>query len=354
MVSDDDQQRPEPGTATVIVRRIGPQQSDDDRRLLRATEQVLALPSGAIVDREGMSRPEFRLVEGVSRETADRVAAAAVRAGFSPRVRDELGIQWSNQRGTFGFLMVFAAAVLLPLLMLGLSTSVSLGGAVAGIPELAFGSFGAMLLWLPVYLASVFGALAWQRSRLYLPLLISPVRVFSELDPATDTVAVPVREARAAVNALRSAIGVGLPAVASADLTASVEALEGRVSTLATVGAGLEGRSTAGIEALRRRLAAVVSRDDADSGERASLEQALRDETEAEDGRERRLTEVVRDLMAIRRAATEARLSLADPDGPDPIARLSRDVEALKGGLAEADPRVAAALRARRSQRETG
>lgn len=352
---------PEPGTCTVIVARHDPRDPERDRALIRGVQDVLDLPEGT-ADLAGLARPEFRIVEGVSRATADRVVAVAIRAGFSPRVREELGIKWSNQRGSIGILFVALFAALAPALVLALLTSAPAAGLFLGGVAAALGSLGLTLLLVPIYLALVFGLLAWQRSRTWLPLIVSPEQVFGAPDetPTMEEEIGPVAEARSAVEALRNALDPAMSAVVRADLVASVEALDARVTALARVERALAHGSSSGLVALRRRQDALRSRPDADPVELESLAQAIRAETEADDARERRLAEGVRDLLAIRRAATRARLSLADPDTTDPVARLNREIDALEGVRAEtdpagphgADPHRAAALRARRSQRE--
>ena len=347
------------GTCTIILAREGPPDPDQDAALLRDVEDILGVARGAMVRTAAFERGELRLIEGLSRAAADRVAGAAVQRGYTPRVRDRMGIKWSSERGSLGFLGITAVLTL----AFALAFSAAPIGAVAGGPMIALGA----------YLAAMAVAMRWQFSRLYMPLAV-PTAVWSGAPIATaeatgdgqrDPIAASAAQARRAIKDLIDAIALEeIPANAAADLERTAGALASRVDRLASTRP--DASDAAGLEALRGRLQAVRDRDDPEGvAERTRLEAAIRSEVAAIDASEGRIAEAIRELVALRRAALDARAALHGLNTDDAVARLQREIEALvhpvvagsgsgKGPKVGEDPgeRIrAAAIRARQAQR---
>ena len=102
------------GMYTVIVKRVaafrrgsGPISRED---ATEAERQLAIAVRGSMPDAlpASMRRFEFKLVEGVDRETAERLSLEAVRLGFAPRVINDPHVRWSK-----GFTNLYAGTTLL-------------------------------------------------------------------------------------------------------------------------------------------------------------------------------------------------------------------------------------------------
>ena len=142
----------QPGICTLIVARVGPPDPQADDALLRAVEAEAGWASGRLDRTRAMDRPEFRLVEAIDRPTADRLAGMAARAGYRPRVRDRLGIKWSNQRRPDG---VGPALMVMSICGAAVGLAAAFGGsghplapwATFATPRRSTGGAGSPSLW---------------------------------------------------------------------------------------------------------------------------------------------------------------------------------------------------------------
>lgn len=304
----------ERGPCTLIVARTGPVASEHDVLLLDAIEQEADLPAGTLSRTAAMDAREFRLLEGVSRKVADRVARAAARAGFVPRVRNRLGIRWSSERGTEMAVWFAGAWVLFGMVWaLGFPLVDGLLGPSARVPI--------ALLAIPS-LAVAMGALyRWQLQKLYLPLVVSS---FALPQPVKGPLSEAAHDALDSVGRLRRALDQGvLPAFVVADLDPVVRSLRSRVRERVREARSLEARSSEIIEGLHRQLVALPN--DASVGETDRLAAALADAEKAESSRDEKRAALAAELLQIRQVAAAA-LEALDGDEPDldPIEDLRR------------------------------
>lgn len=336
------------GTCTVIVAREGAVDALADDALLRDVASALGLQPGSLPRANGMSRPEFRLVEGVSRATADRVAALAVRHGFNPRVRERLGIKWSSERNPLGLLG----------LMMGLTMSLVFYSALVTTPgSLAFGIALFGLGFLTVMLGwrrLIYMPLAVPRAALPGPSERTPMRRASdrhEAEPEPERRRSPevddaARQARRALDGLQRLLSSqALPAVATSDLRLTHGELLDRVDALQSEAADLPPASTTAVQALRTRMASLA---DPASEESQRLAAAIEDEEAVTQAAEARVAAIVTDLLAIRRTVVDASNALNDvPDADDAAARLQTQIGDLR--RASEESRKVAAARARQA-----
>lgn len=276
---------------------------------------------------ESLARPkafdatEFRLTEGIDRPTADKLAAAALSAGFTPRVRDRVGIRYSNQRSSAQW-MFLAFAVF----------------ALFAVPSLRV-LFAEALPVMLVLLVAGFTAFRMFRYSLFLPLAFPAATL--DAVPERHAEDHPVAEAGAVANAALDRLAAALqtmdvPSVAAGDLTESLSAMRSQVSQGLREAARLEDRDPVGLAALQARMSAIEGRGDA-AAERAAIEEAIAAEDAAVDAGQRRLAQLVADLLAVRRAASEALDALHSTTVErDAAANLRRDVAALQKAARDA------------------
>jgi len=325
---------PRLGSHTLIVARDGPPDPADDEALLRAVEDALSLPPEHLARPEGMDRPEFRLVEGVSAGTADQLAAVAVAHGYAPRVRGRLGIRYSNQRGQ-GAAAVGGTVLTATLAMLMVVAAEWIGGA-------------AMLAFAVIFPLVLFVAWTLWRRSLFLPLAV-PTRAWSArpaATAATDPASQAAREATTALADLQRAIDDHAPAVARGDLTRSLRQLTVRVDQLTERLPPPAGPSAA-VAALEQRLATLDPGDPADAAEHRSVAAALADEAEAQRSADARRSASLAELLGIRRAAERA---VADLQADDPeraaVAAHAPQIQPLRDADRETRQRQARAQQA--------
>lgn len=165
-------------------------------------------------------------MEGVDRPTAERLAAAAVTLGFAPRIREAVGLRYSNQRPEVA--VTFAGAVFTTALI-----SASLAVAASRGVE---GGAG-WVMWLavaPVIAAWFVGQRAMYRA-IELPLVVPRERVplsapAASLTPEGQEL---VRSSRVAIARLGTALlSDELPEVARDDLLETLASLRRRVDAL--------------------------------------------------------------------------------------------------------------------------
>ncbi len=335
------------GQCTVIVARSGRADPEADLALLRATEAALGLPPQVLEREAGMDRPEFRLVEGIDRASADRVASAAVRAGFTPRVRDRLGIKYSSERTN-------------PLGWLGIAAMLVTFTAMASVND----GFGPWMMGV-LGVATVFAAVVFRRS-IELPLVVAHGTLTAregQGGPQADAelpareidagVADGLRQARRALERMEAALGAtDVPAPVRADLSGTHRALVERVDHLEAGVMGGEA-SSAAVQALRARFDDLRGRVDADPVELDQLATALAAEDAAHEKAASRRASTLADLLEIRRVVARAVDGLQRaPLAGDPAAALASQVEHLTGVSEEvAANRTAAAVAARAKAR---
>lgn len=296
----------ERGSCTLIVARTGPVDANRDVQLLDAIEQEADLPAGTLCRTSAMEAREFRLLEGVSRRVADRVARAAATAGFVPRVRNRLGIRWSSERGTEMAVWFAGAWVLFGVLWALAFPFIDVAlGAGARVPV--------ALVAIPI-LAVAMGALyRWQLQKLYLPLVVSS---FAMPQPVSGPLSETAHDALDSVGRLGRALDQGaLPDFVVAELSPVVQALRSRVRERVREARAIESRTNEIIEGLHRGLVALP--DDAPPEETDRLSRALVDAERSEAERDEARTALGAELIEIRRVAALA-LAALESDDPDP------------------------------------
>lgn len=335
----------ETGPCTLIIARNGPLDLASDQALLRAVEGEAGLSPGSLRRPSTMDAREFRLIEGVARPVADRLAGAAARGGYSPRIRDRLGIKWSSERGS-------EMSLWFTLLSVGFALA-----SVFGFPALAalFGSASVLpvlLLVVPLMMAAMVGLYRWQLSRIYMPLIV-PLSALplEEAALVREPVVEALHEALRGLMALEDALRQGIvPTAAVQDLEQTTGALNTRVLALQAEAHRISRRSTSAVAALQHRLDALQPSSE---GEIESILAEIELEESAEVVRTTRLEEIVSELLEICRV-TQAAVAALHSDDPelDPVARLRREASALQQRSAEAAERrrLQAAVRSRRAE----
>lgn len=303
----------ERGPCTLIVARTGRVDPERDARLLDAIEAEAKLPAGSLCRTAAMDAREFRLLEGVSRTVADRVARAATAAGFAPRVRNRLGIRWSSERSTEMAVWFAGAWVLFGLMWaLGFPLIDWAFGPTARVPV--------ALVTIPALAVGMGSLYRWQLQKLYLPLVVSS---FALPQPVSGPLSDTAHDALDSVGRLGRALEAGaLPDFVVQDLQPVVSDLRTQVRARVREAQALETRSSEIIDGLHRRMVALP--DGADPEETERLSQALEAAERAEARRDEAREELARELIEIRRIAAEA-LDALEGDDPD-----LKPIEALR------------------------
>ncbi|HHO51537.1 MAG TPA: hypothetical protein ENK18_11835 [Deltaproteobacteria bacterium] len=335
----------ETGPCTLIIARNGPLDLASDRALLRAVEGEAGLSPGSLRRPSTMDAQEFRLIEGVARPVAERLAGAAARGGYSPRIRDRLGIKWSSERGSemslwFTLLSVgFALAS-----MFGFPALAALLGSATVLPVL--------LVVVPLMMVAMVGLYRWQLSRIYMPLIV-PLSALPLEDAALlrEPVREALHEALRGLLALEDALGQGIvPAAAIQDLEQTTTSMNDQVLALQAEAHRISRRSATAVAALQHRIDAVRGH----SGEEFEALLAEIEAAEAaEELRTARLEEIVAELIEICRVTQTAVAALYSDDPElDPVARLRREAAALRQRRVEGAERrrLQAAARSRRAE----
>ena len=321
----------ERGPCTLIVARPGPVDPSKDMALIEALEREARLPAGTLCRTSAMDAREFRLLEGVSRPVADRIARVASRAGYQPRVRDRLGIRWSSERGTEMAVWFGAAWVLF-------GVAWSLGFPLV---DAVFGPAGrvpALLVAIPALGLALGSVYRWQLGKLYMPLVVS---AFALPAPVAGPLADAAHQALDSVGRLARALdGGALPAFAAEDLRPVVRHLRAQIRRRVREARALDERAREVLDGLQRRMAALP--EDAAGEEVEGLVTAI-DRAEGQEA-ERELARAVylEDLDRIRSLADEARCAL---EAHDP------DLEAVERLRRLADSQTATAARNEASNR---
>ena len=332
----------ERGLCTLIVARTGPVERESDLRLLEAVEREAGLPANSLHRTASMDAREFRLVEGVSRPVADRVANVARELGYAPRVRDRLGIKWSSERGAEMGLWFAAVWMAFGLIWaLGFPLIDAWLGPPARLP--------AMLLTVPAMVFGIGALYRWQLQKLYMPLVTSPLSLPEPIAVRAGELAEVAHEALDGLGRVSRALENGaLPGFAAQDLEVGIDVVRRTVRQQVREAEALDRRSREVMASLQARMAAL---DSASEDVIASLSNEI-ERAEAEEARrsEARLA-LAEELAQIHRLAEEAYEALQGDD-PDlaPLERLRQlgAGEAPITKAAEAKPQgVQRALQAR-------
>jgi len=312
--------RAETGGHTVILAR-GSAGPGDDVRLLRAVEDALRLPREHLVVSDGMGRPEFRLAEGIDGATAEELAEVARQHGYEPRVLARTGVLRSSRRNPLPFVATQLALSLFILFALRWL------GSLAG----PLGMGGGGLLFLAATLAVVW---QWRRS-IALPLIVPTRALLSgAVRGLGDAVQESADGALTALEQLRDVLQSDVPSTARGALRDTHDQLRDRVDQLRKEVQRLPTAADSAASALETRLATMP----VDAPGREALQSALDQERESMDAAETRESEVIAELLAVRRAAAEAARTLgAAPDGDvdEVLERVRAQVGAVRQAHAE-------------------
>ena len=335
----------ERGPCTLIVARVGDVDPARDVALLGAIEAEAGLPAGALPRTTAMDAPEFRLLEGVARPVADRVASVAAGAGFAPRVRDRLGIKWSSERGTEMGLWFAAAWVGFGLAWaIGFPLVDATLGAAARLPT--------MLLTVPLVVMAMGALYRWQLQKLYLPLVVSAFTLPEPVAQRAGALSGAAHEALDAIGRLGRALESGaMPAFAARDLDPVLRALRTQVQHRVREASALEARSQEVLSELQVRMVGLGEEPDEAAMDALQLE--IEQAETAEAAREREREQLTEELLEVRQLAATALASL-QADDPDlaPLERL-RQLATREGPLrtTPAPPNQVNLARARQLER---
>jgi len=314
------------GNSTVLVDR-GPRRDEErDRRLLREIERQAGLVHGTLERTDVMDAREFRLIEGIDHESADRLAATARRLGYQPMVLDHTGVEWTPSLRLEVVLAVPAGVLAVPV-------------AVA-VVQLLTGSFGTIF---GVFVGLLTGLLVWwwARRRSYLPLVVSPHAI-------AEQIAEPVRqalvEADEALQDLSEHVSRDdLPEATKAEIKPVMRELRERLVLLRGEAARSFAVTESRLDAMRDRL-----HEAAEAGEVAAaldtLVATIEQEKPAQVQREERVRNVASELREVRELARQA---LARPElesDPESMRQLREDVAELRrraDGSARAETELA-------------
>ncbi len=312
--------RAETGGHTVILAR-GSAGPGDDARLMRAVEDALRLPREHLVVSDGMGRPEFKLAEGIDGAAAAELAEVARRHGYEARVVARTGIRWSSRRNPLPYV---AAQIGLSLFIL---FALRWLGTLAG--PLGMGVGG--LLFLVATLSVLW---QWRRS-IALPLVVpTHAMLLVASRGAGDAVQEAAEGALVALGQLRDVLQSDVPSAARGALGDTHDQLRSRVDRLRKEVQRLPTAADSAASALESRLATMP----ADAPGREALQTALDQERASMEASETRRSEVIAELLAVRRAAAEAARTLgAAPDGDvdEVIERVRSQVGAVREAHAE-------------------
>ncbi|MEN0060987.1 MAG: hypothetical protein AAGA48_02495 [Myxococcota bacterium] len=276
------------GNSTVIVDRGRRKDEDRDRRLLREIERQAGLVRGTLERTDVMNAREYRLIEGVDHESADRLAALARRMGFNPLVVDHLGIHWTPSLRLEVLIAVPVGILAVPL---ALSIVQLLTGGLGTMFGVLVGLVSGLLVWW------------WARLRSYLPLVVSPHAI-------AEQIAEPVRqalvEADEAVQDLAEQLNrPDATESAKAELKPVIRELRERLVLLRGEAARSFAVTESRLDAMRDRL-----HEAAEAGEVAAaldvLVATIEHEKPAQTKREGRVRGVASELRSIRETARQA------------------------------------------------
>jgi len=308
----------ETGRHTVILAQ-GDAGPGDETRLLRAVEDALRLPREHLVSTRGMERPEFKLAEGIDGATAETLAEMARRHGYEPRVLARTGIRWSSHRNPAPFLATQLV------LVLGLLFGVRWLGTLAG----PMGMGLTALLGMVATMAVIY---QWRRS-IALPLVVPTHALLTE-GADDDPVVEAASGALTALEQLRDVLTTDVPAAARGTLKETHDELRERVDRLRKEARHLPSDAGSASAALETRLATMAPDDPG----RSVLQAALDQERAAMDTASTRRSEIIADLLAVRRAASDAACTLAaapSTDADEALERIRRQAAAMRRAAAE-------------------
>ncbi|MEM6928966.1 MAG: hypothetical protein AAF602_18650, partial [Myxococcota bacterium] len=283
------------GNSTILIDRGKRKDEERDGRLLREIERQAGLVHGTLERTDVMNAREYRLIEGVDHDSADRIATTARRLGYQPVVLEHLGVQWTPSLRLEVLLAVPAGILSVPI---ALSIVQLLTGGLGTIFGVFVGLVSGLLVWW------------WARQRSYLPLVVSPHAI-------AEQIAEPVRVALVeADDALRDlAEHVARPDATRGDTTElklMLRELRERLVLLRGEAARSFAVTESRLDAMRDRL-----HEAAEAGEVAAaldtLVATIEQEKPAQAKREVRVQNVAKELRQIRQLARDAlRLGVAD------------------------------------------
>ncbi len=300
------------GNSTVVVDRGRRRDEDRDRRLLREIERQAGLVHGTLERTDVMNAQEYRLIEGVDHDSADRLAATARRLGYQPVVLEHLGVQWTPSWRLEVVLAVPVGALAVPLV---LSIVQLLTGGLGTTFGVLVGLLSGLLVWW------------WARQRSYLPLVVSPHAI-------AEQIAEPVRsalvEADEAVQDLSERLArPEVPDSTATELRPMLRELRERLVLLRGEAARSFAVTESRLEAMRARL-----QEAAEAGEVAgaldTLVATIEQEKPSQAKRELRLQNIAGELRSIRELAREALARPALEADSDVVDQLREDVAELR------------------------
>ncbi|MEO0603289.1 MAG: hypothetical protein AAF211_17755 [Myxococcota bacterium] len=318
------------GNSTVMIDRGKRKDEERDRRLLREIERQAGLVNGTLERTDVMNAREYRLIEGVDHDSADRIAATARRLGYQPAVLEHLGVQWTPSLRLEVLLAVPAGILAVPI---ALSIVQLLTGGLGTIFGVFVGLVSGLLVWW------------WARQRSYLPLVVSPHAIAEQI---AEPVRVALVEADDALRDLaehvaRSDGGSG----SRPELKLMLRELRERLVLLRGEAARSFAVTESRLDAMRDRL-----HEAAEAGEVAAaldtLVATIEQEKPAQAKREVRVQNVASELRQIRQLARDALAKPALEGDTGTMNQLREDVAELRRrseGAAEAQGSVIREIR---------